>query len=136
VTHVASRCLGSKVLLLAWTTAYGCRGQAPHGRAEAPDYAGRRRLKLRFAEQGQQLFFRALGIFAGGFTVEAVAAVTMGFFCFSVATIGTLEAWSRECDENDGLDGFGQKSLRHTQLPIVRDPSEPTSPALVRLASA
>jgi hypothetical protein len=86
--------------------------------------------------EDEQLFFQALGIFTGGFAVEAAAAVTMGFFCFSVATIGTLAAWSRECDENDGLNGFGQKSLRHTQFPIVRDPSEPTSPALVRLASA
>ena len=86
--------------------------------------------------EDEQPFFRAFGIFTGGFTVEAAAAATMGFFCFSVATIGTLAAWSRECDENDGLNGFGQKSPRHTQFPIARDPSEPTSPALVRLASA
>ena len=86
--------------------------------------------------EDEQLFFQALGIFTGGCAVEAAAAVTMGFFCFSVATTGTLAAWSRECDENDGLNGFGQKSLRNTQFPIVRDPSEPTSPALVRLASA
>ena len=86
--------------------------------------------------EDEQPFFRALGIFTGGFTVEAAAAATMGFFCFSVATTGNLAAWSRECDENDGLNGFGQKSLRHTQFPIVRGPSEPTSSALVRRASA
>jgi hypothetical protein len=86
--------------------------------------------------EDEQLFFRALGTFAVGFAVEAAAAVTMGFFCFSVATIGTLAAWSRERDENDGLNGFGQKSLRQTQSPIAKDPSETTSPALVRLASA
>jgi hypothetical protein len=34
--------------------------------------------------EGEQLFLRALGIFAGGFAVEAAAAVTMGFFCLAL----------------------------------------------------
>src|SRR6266404_3574399 len=111
-------------------------GEAPHNRAEAPDYAGRRRLELRFAERGRAAVLPSSRHLYGRLYGRGCRSRGYGFFCFSVATAGTLEAWSRECDENDGLNGFGKKSLRHTQFPIVRGPSEPTSPALVRRASA
>src|SRR5260370_41872799 len=60
--------------------------------------------------------------------------VLIGFA--SVATTETREASYRARDGNDGLDGFGRKSLRHKQFPITRDPSEPASPGRVRPAFA
>src|SRR6266851_7153513 len=94
------------------------------------------RLELRFAERGRVAVLPSSRHLYGWLYGRGCRSRDYGILCFSVATTGTLAAWSRECDENDGLNGFGQKSLRHTQFPIVRDRSEPTSPALVRLASA
>ena len=102
----------------------------------AIEFAACRVAVLRFAERGRAAVLPSSRHLYGWLYGRGCRSRDYGILCFSVATTGTLEAWSRECDENDGLNGFGQKSLRYTQFPIVRDPSEPTSPALVRLASA
>ena len=62
--------------------------------------------------EDEQLFFRALGTFAVGFAVEAAAAVTMGFFCFSAATTETREASYRVCDGNARQMALIRKACR------------------------
>src|SRR6185295_14882714 len=74
--QLASRCWGSKALPPVWTTAcwWGrdaaqpCRGTTLRA---VVDWS------FGLLSEDEQLFFRALGIFAGGFTVEAAAAVAI-----------------------------------------------------------